>query len=299
MRTLCLLIATLAAAPAAAPLAAAEQALREKKPEEVFFALDGATFAPGEERSRAAALLGGAATQALDAADATLAVQLCQTSLRLEASRADTLAVCSAAALAAQLYDAADDYAAKLSAAHPADPRGPLAAARASAAQAEWAKVIERTGALLVKAPPAPIAKEAARLKADAQRELDARKAALSESAELTAKLEAATAKARAMPTGPAGETQVFVASSGVVLYGTSWCGACKAARAWLDAHHVPFTSRDVEADPMAAVELATKAAARGLTVRGVPVIDVGGDLQLGFEPNALARATKKAGLTK
>src|ERR1044071_9304210 len=51
--------------------------------------------------------------------------------------------------------------------------------------------------------------------------------------------------------------TPVISSSSGPVaknvrvkLYGTSWCGVCKRARAWLSSHNVPYDDYDVEASP-------------------------------------------------
>jgi glutaredoxin len=73
-----------------------------------------------------------------------------------------------------------------------------------------------------------------------------------------------------------------------VTLYGTSWCGACAQARQWLRSHQIPFADRDVEADRGAQVEMARKAREAGLQVGGVPVIDVGGKLMLGFDPSRL-----------
>ena len=69
-----------------------------------------------------------------------------------------------------------------------------------------------------------------------------------------------------------------------VTVYGTSWCGACRAAREHLRARHVPFADRDIEKDPAAAADLARKAKRAGLRLGGVPVLDVGGQLLLGFD---------------
>src|SRR5690606_23743383 len=73
-----------------------------------------------------------------------------------------------------------------------------------------------------------------------------------------------------------------------VVVYTTSWCGVCKRTKAFLTAQGVPFVERDVERDDGAEEELAAKAAARGLRPQGVPVIDVAGELMMGFDQEAL-----------
>jgi glutaredoxin len=78
--------------------------------------------------------------------------------------------------------------------------------------------------------------------------------------------------------------------SSSVIVYGTSWCGACKAARDHFHARHIPFVDRDVEKEPAAAAELARKAKAAGLHVGGVPVLDVHGHLLMGFDASTVDR---------
>ena len=69
-----------------------------------------------------------------------------------------------------------------------------------------------------------------------------------------------------------------------VTIYGTSWCGACRAARQYLTERKIPFADKDVERDADAARELAAKAAKMGVPADRVPVIDVRGRLLLGFD---------------
>jgi len=69
-----------------------------------------------------------------------------------------------------------------------------------------------------------------------------------------------------------------------VTIYGTSWCGACRAARQYLTERKIPFADKDVERDADAARELAAKAAKLGVPTDRVPVIDVRGRLLLGFD---------------
>ena len=69
-----------------------------------------------------------------------------------------------------------------------------------------------------------------------------------------------------------------------VTIYGTSWCGACRAARQYLASRKIPFADKDIERDPDAARELAAKAAKMGIPTDRVPVIDVRGRLLLGFD---------------
>jgi glutaredoxin len=69
-----------------------------------------------------------------------------------------------------------------------------------------------------------------------------------------------------------------------VTIYGTSWCGACKAARQYFAGRKIPFADKDIERDPEAARELAAKGAKMGIPTDRVPVIDVRGRLLLGFD---------------
>jgi glutaredoxin len=69
-----------------------------------------------------------------------------------------------------------------------------------------------------------------------------------------------------------------------VTIYGTSWCGACRAAREYLTQRRVPFADKDVERDPAAARELSDKASKLGIPTDRVPIIDVRGRLLQGFD---------------
>jgi glutaredoxin len=80
-----------------------------------------------------------------------------------------------------------------------------------------------------------------------------------------------------------------------VIVYGTSWCGACKAAREFLHGHHIPYVEKDIEKDAAAESELARKAKRAGLKLGGVPVIDVAGQLTMGYDPGTLSRLWAQA----
>jgi glutaredoxin 3 len=73
-----------------------------------------------------------------------------------------------------------------------------------------------------------------------------------------------------------------------VILYGTPWCGACKAARQYLAGKHIPFAYKDVENDRAAAAELQRKAATLGIPADRVPILDVRGRLLVGFDKTRL-----------
>jgi glutaredoxin len=73
-----------------------------------------------------------------------------------------------------------------------------------------------------------------------------------------------------------------------VILYGTPWCGACKAARQYLRSKHIPYAYKDIENDPSAARELQQKASRLGIPADRVPILDVRGRLLVGFDRTRL-----------
>jgi glutaredoxin 3 len=63
-----------------------------------------------------------------------------------------------------------------------------------------------------------------------------------------------------------------------IEMYSTSWCPACNAARQYFQTQNIAFTDHDVERDPEA------QARADTLNPRhSIPVIDVGGEVMVGF----------------
>lgn len=80
-------------------------------------------------------------------------------------------------------------------------------------------------------------------------------------------------------------------ANKSVVVYGATWCGACAKTRSYLKSKHVPFVDKDIDADSSAAREMRVKLSKAGIQSSGIPVIDVGGKVMVGFDPGALDRA--------
>lgn len=69
-----------------------------------------------------------------------------------------------------------------------------------------------------------------------------------------------------------------------VIVYSAEWCGFCKKAKRWLSQKNVPYIERDVERQAGASKELSAKLAAAGIRGGGVPVIDWGGEIVMGFD---------------
>lgn len=69
-----------------------------------------------------------------------------------------------------------------------------------------------------------------------------------------------------------------------VIVYKTEWCGVCKKLLAYLDRKGVAYVAKDIEKDAEAAGELQRKSREKGLKTGSVPVIDVRGELMVGFD---------------
>lgn len=63
-----------------------------------------------------------------------------------------------------------------------------------------------------------------------------------------------------------------------VKVYSTTWCGFCHQAKKYFDSIGVSYKDIDVEADRSAAEEMVNKSGQMG-----VPVIEIGKDIVVGF----------------
>jgi glutaredoxin len=85
------------------------------------------------------------------------------------------------------------------------------------------------------------------------------------------------------LPQGLEAPQQVAV-TDGVVVYKTAWCGVCKKVESYLKKKGVAYEAKDIEKDRSAAAELQAKAQAQNVRTGSVPVIDVRGQLIVGFD---------------
>jgi glutaredoxin len=86
---------------------------------------------------------------------------------------------------------------------------------------------------------------------------------------------------------GPAAADSGAAAAPQVTLYATSWCPWCRKTRALLAELKVAYQEKDVEKTPGAAAERDRKAGAGA----GVPVLDIGGTIVLGYDPPRIRAA--------
>ena len=64
-----------------------------------------------------------------------------------------------------------------------------------------------------------------------------------------------------------------------VTVYSASWCAFCHAAKAYFDKLGIKYEVKDVEKDPKSAQESVEKSGQMG-----IPVIDIDGDIIVGFD---------------
>ncbi|MFA6603560.1 MAG: glutaredoxin domain-containing protein [Patescibacteria group bacterium] len=71
-----------------------------------------------------------------------------------------------------------------------------------------------------------------------------------------------------------------------VTVYSTPTCPYCKMAKAYLEEHQVSFKNIDVSTDREAAAVMVEKSGQMG-----VPVLDIEGQIIVGFDKEAIAQA--------
>lgn len=75
---------------------------------------------------------------------------------------------------------------------------------------------------------------------------------------------------------------------SKVTIYTAVWCAFCHAAKQYFDSKGVKYAEKDVEKDPAAGLEAVDKSGQRG-----IPVIDIGGTVIVGFDRPRIDAALK------
>ncbi|GAC1502147.1 MAG: hypothetical protein NVS1B10_06820 [Candidatus Saccharimonadales bacterium] len=64
-----------------------------------------------------------------------------------------------------------------------------------------------------------------------------------------------------------------------ITIYGAEWCAFCHTAKQYLDKKNISYKYIDVDNDSAAGMEAVEKSGQRG-----IPVIDIGGDIIVGFD---------------
>ena len=74
-----------------------------------------------------------------------------------------------------------------------------------------------------------------------------------------------------------------------VTVYTADWCGFCHAVKQYLDKIGVAYEQKDVDANPVYAEESVQKSGQRG-----IPVIDIDGEIIVGFDRPKIDKALGK-----
>jgi glutaredoxin len=80
-----------------------------------------------------------------------------------------------------------------------------------------------------------------------------------------------------------------------VIVYGASWCRPCHQAEAYLKGKGANVIMKDIEEMPGAQAEMRDKLEKSGQRGGSIPVIDVRGQILVGFSPQSVDRALAKA----
>lgn len=83
-------------------------------------------------------------------------------------------------------------------------------------------------------------------------------------------------------------KTDIKQDGKSIIIYTTSWCGVCAQLRKYLRQKGISFTEKDIEKDPSAQSEMLAKLKNAGLKGSGVPVIDLYGEIIVGFNKELL-----------
>ncbi|HVX24019.1 MAG TPA: glutaredoxin family protein [Candidatus Saccharimonadales bacterium] len=75
---------------------------------------------------------------------------------------------------------------------------------------------------------------------------------------------------------------------SSITIYGAEWCGPCHMTKHYLTEKGLKYTYRNIDEDPAAGLEAITKSGERA-----IPVIDIAGDIVVGFDRPKLDAALK------
>jgi len=82
-------------------------------------------------------------------------------------------------------------------------------------------------------------------------------------------------------------------AANKVTVYSADWCGFCHAVKQYFDKLGIKYTEKDVESDPALAQEAVEKSGQMG-----IPVIDIDGEIIIGFDRPKIDLTLKAKNIT-
>jgi glutaredoxin len=100
---------------------------------------------------------------------------------------------------------------------------------------------------------------------------------------------------ASAAESGPAAGKHAGATKLVAIIYGADWCKPCHAAQSYLESHGVTVIHKDIESSEAAQAEMRQKLAHAGMGGASIPVIDIMGQILVGYSPSALDQAIRTA----
>lgn len=96
---------------------------------------------------------------------------------------------------------------------------------------------------------------------------------------------------------GPGNTPAAKAPASGIVviIYGAEWCKPCHDAERYLKQRGATVIKKNIDDNEVAAEEMQKKLARAGRSGASIPVIDIMGQIQVGFSPAALEEALATA----
>ena len=105
----------------------------------------------------------------------------------------------------------------------------------------------------------------------------------------------AESAAPRRQPDAPGAPKKALASGISATIYGASWCKPCHDTAKYLKQRGVTVVDKDIDENPVAAAEMRQKLARAGRSGSSIPVIDLMGQILVGFSPMALDQAIEAA----
>jgi glutaredoxin 3 len=77
--------------------------------------------------------------------------------------------------------------------------------------------------------------------------------------------------------------------TANITIYSADWCAFCHQAKKYLDDQNIQYTEKNVETEPANAQEAVEKSGQMG-----IPVIDIDGEIIVGFDKPKIDAALTK-----
>lgn len=100
---------------------------------------------------------------------------------------------------------------------------------------------------------------------------------------------------ANAQPGAPNAPKKALASGISATIYGASWCKPCHDTAKYLKQRGVTVVDKDIDENPVAAAEMRQKLERAGRSGSSIPVIDLMGQILVGFSPMALDQAIEAA----